>query len=329
LPSRQRIEPEEAWDGFTLFFSGPGVGPIREAFRQGGQYWLEAGHPPGAATPDGFASPSAEERARWRSLDAAGQAREPWLSFEPAGVVPPAGGLRTATDDWPFLYLRQPMVPELSWRGAAIMGGLSVLLLVLFLPRGAAAGRPLSFDGRMFFLGAGFMLIETKAVVHMALLFGSTWMVNSVVFFAVLLMILGANLHVLAVRPTRLWPQYAGLLLSLGLSAAVPLDAFLGLDRPLQVLASCALVFVPILFAGVIFATSFRRTEQPDLAFGWNIAGAMVGGLAEYGSMLLGFQHLVLVAIAFYVLSALLSRTFRLFPPALSAKGTESELLCR
>ena len=42
-------------------------------------------------------------------------------------------------------------------------------------------------------LGAGFMLIETKAVVQMALLFGGTWLVNAVVFIAVLLMILGAN----------------------------------------------------------------------------------------------------------------------------------------
>ena len=53
----------------------------------------------------------------------------------------------------------------------------------------------------MFFLGAGFMLIETKAVVQMALLFGSTWIVNSIVFCAVLSMILVANLFVLVVRP--------------------------------------------------------------------------------------------------------------------------------
>ena len=38
----------------------------------------------------------------------------------------------------------------------------------------------------MFFLGAGFMLLETKSVVHMTLLFGSTWLVNSIVFFAIL-----------------------------------------------------------------------------------------------------------------------------------------------
>ena len=46
----------------------------------------------------------------------------------------------------------------------------------------------------MFFLGAGFMLVETKAVVHMALLFGGTWIVNSVVIFAVLVMILAGQL---------------------------------------------------------------------------------------------------------------------------------------
>ena len=39
--------------------------------------------------------------------------------------------------------------------------------------------------GRMFFLGAAFMLLETKAIVHLALLFGSTWLVNSAVFFSV------------------------------------------------------------------------------------------------------------------------------------------------
>ena len=36
-----------------------------------------------------------------------------------------------------------------------------------------------------------------------------------------------------------------------------------------------------------------------------NIAGAMMGGLAEYSSMLLGFQYVVLVAILFYALSAI------------------------
>jgi hypothetical protein len=32
----------------------------------------------------------------------------------------------------------------------------------------------------------------------------------------------------------------------------------------------------------------------------------MIGGLAEYFSMVLGFDHLLIVAIAFYILSAVL-----------------------
>ncbi len=59
---------------------------------------------------------------------------------------------------------------------------------------------------QMFFLGAGFMLLETKGVVHMALLFGGTWIVNSIVFFAILVMILCANLFVIKAKPRKLRP---------------------------------------------------------------------------------------------------------------------------
>ena len=72
----------------------------------------------------------------------------------------------------------------------------------------SVSGRAGPRDGRpnwqMFFLGAGFMLLETKGVVHMALLFGSTWVVNSIVFFAILVMILLSNLFVLASSRTTL-----------------------------------------------------------------------------------------------------------------------------
>ena len=199
------------------------------------------------------------------------------------------------------------MIPTLSWRGMMIMGGLGLLLIVLFFPRhrNNSLARASGFlDVQLFFLGAGFMLIETKAVVTMALLFGGTWTVNSIVFIAVLLMILLANLWTFAAQPTRLWPYYTGLLISLALNVIVPLDAFLGMNRGIQVLGSCLLVFVPIFFAGVIFAASFKRSAQADRAFGMNIAGAMMGGLAEYGSMALGFKYVVLIAIVFYALSA-------------------------
>jgi SAM-dependent methyltransferase len=290
LPARPAIEPESG-GGFTVFFAGDNQ-RLRGAFEQKSEYWLYDRKAASLQSPNGFdVRPSAEELSQWKR-------------FVLAEVHPPAH-LRVATDDWPFLYLRQPLIPDLTRRGMAVMGGLAFLLIFLFLPRQPQQPGVTRFSLRMFFLGAGFMLIETKAVVHMALLFGSTWMVNSVVFFAVLVMILLSNLFVLKFHPDRLQPYYAGLLVALAANIFVPLDFFLGLSQIFQVVSSCLLVFAPIFFAGVVFAVSFRESHTPDRDFGANTAGAMAGGLAENASMLLGFRYLLIVAVVFYLLSAI------------------------
>ena len=179
---------------------------------------------------------------------------------------------------------------------------LGVGMVWLFLPKGRPAGG-FALDNRMFFLGAAFMLLETRAVVQTALLFGSTWIVNSAVFFTVLVLILLANLFVLKVKRVSLAACYAGLFAVLALAAFVPADAFLSGGALWRYAAPCVLALAPMLFAGVIFARSFRDAPSPDLAFAANIAGSVVGGLAESASMLLGFQHLLLVAMAFYLAS--------------------------
>src|SRR4029434_4598554 len=92
---------------------------------------------------------------------------------------------------------------------------------------------------QMFFLGAGFMLLETKGVVHMALLFGSTWVVNSVVFFAILVMILIANLFVMTIKPRNLWPYYGLLLVALLINALVPMNWFLSFAPTTRTVLSC------------------------------------------------------------------------------------------
>jgi hypothetical protein len=139
----------------------------------------------------------------------------------------------------------------------------------------------------------------------MALLFGSTWLVNSAVFFTVLVLILLANLYVLKVRhEIRLLWQYVGLLIFLAVGVLVPVDTFLSGGMLWRYAVPCILALGPMFFAGVIFAVSFRDATNPDLAFGSNIAGAVLGGLAESFSMLLGFQHLLFLAMLFYLLSA-------------------------
>lgn len=209
---------------------------------------------------------------------------------------------RVPTDDWPFLYLRSPTIPWLNLGGMLIVAVISLVILRLVVP--ARSIRP---NGQMFFLGAGFMLLETKGVVHLALLFGSTWVVNSIVFFAILVMILLSNLYVLVVKPRRAWPFYALLLGALLLNIAVPMTRFLALPGAAKMVVSCAVVFVPIFFAGVVFATAFQRSDQPDLDLGWNIAGVILGGLSEYLSLVVGFNALLVLAIVYYLLSALLT----------------------
>ncbi|HEX8027430.1 MAG TPA: hypothetical protein VF491_03165 [Vicinamibacterales bacterium] len=305
LPSRDRLSPDDNLGGdFTMLIAGANH-RVREAFARQPEYWLRLRGPFDDQTPNGFEYPSPAERAGWRALPGEERVSSAWQQFRLTQLSSSESDNRLATDDWPMLYLREPMIPGVSLRGGAIMAVIAALLLTPFLRRtaGVATSQGRGLLVQMFFLGAGFMLVETKAVVHMALLFGGTWIVNSVVIFAVLVMILVANLYVALARPARLAPYYALLLISLVVSALVPMDTFLGMDRTTQITAASAMAFTPIFFAGVIFAVSFMRALEPDRAFGANIAGAMFGGLAEYSSMLLGFQYLLFVAVALYLIS--------------------------
>lgn len=184
-----------------------------------------------------------------------------------------------------------------------ILGFLGVGMVYLFLPKGR-----IGLDGQMFFLGAAFMLLETRAVVQMALLFGSTWLVNSAVFFTVLLLILMANIYVLKVPTVAFRWHYSGLLLFLAAGIFVPIDVFLSGDFIWRYATPCVLALGPMFFAGVVFARSFRDAPNPAQALGANIAGAVVGGLAESFSALLGFQYLLLLAACFYLLSIVSQR---------------------
>jgi SAM-dependent methyltransferase len=308
LPPKRIVKPDDLlFDEFTMMVAGD-TAPLKGAFASHPEYWVRIDEPTNPSTPNGFDLSDARARSAWEAARSSRSGGRNWMAFSPTTLVPPEEALRLPTDAWPFLYLRGPMIPALSLRGAAVMAVAGAFFLGPFLRRRDGAERRPRFLALMFFLGAGFMLIETKAVVQMALLFGSTWTVNSVVFCAVLSMILAANAFVLIARPRSLAPFYAGLLASLAVSAVVPLDAFLGLSREAQVAGACLLAFTPVAFAGVIFALSFREAPDPDRAFGANIAGAMAGGLSEYSSMLLGFQYVVLVAMMFYALSAWMAR---------------------
>lgn len=290
LPQRDAIQPGDTQFGhitFLLVGSDPKrLEAIRAKFAQHQNFWI---HP----------KPLMNEAVN--AFGRTAPAGKYWHRSAPT-KVDVAGIDRLPSDDWPQLYLKERAIP---WapigQGLLVVALLSIALLLAFSPlRGV---RP---NWQMFFLGAGFMLLETKGVVHMALLFGGTWIVNSIVFFAILVMILCANLFVLKAQPRNLLPYYALLVAALLVNALVPMQVFLSLPPLARIVSSCLVVFVPVFFAGVIFAAVFRDSRQADVDFGWNVAGIILGGLSEPLSLVLGFNKLLLVAGGYYLLSLVL-----------------------
>jgi len=292
LPYQAEIDPGDR-PSFTMFVAGwPSSNRLEQLGGrfQRSPFWMNQASALNENVNGFGAGPPDAPRARPGS----------WLKIAPSRVVARSGE-RIPTDDWPFVYLRDRTIPALNVRGVALVGALSLVILAMYVP-----DRRRAPNWRMFFLGAGFMLLETKSVVHLALLFGSTWMVNTIVIAAILVMILASNLFVLLVRPRRVWPYYAFVALSLAANVAIPVNAYLSLHGATRILASSVAVFVPIFFAGIVFATAFGNSREPHWDFGSNLAGAMVGGLAETLSLVVGFNNLLVLALVFYVLSAAL-----------------------
>src|SRR5262249_40062670 len=115
----------------------------------------------------------------------------PFRKFPPSGE---AASIRVPTDDWPFLYIRPGTFP--SGDLIIICGLLCIALLGARYVFGGELFRRGNFDLTLFLMGAAFLLIETRGVVDLSLLFGSTWIVNSAVFAGILLMAFFANILV-------------------------------------------------------------------------------------------------------------------------------------
>jgi SAM-dependent methyltransferase len=214
-----------------------------------------------------------------------------------------------ATDEWPLMYLRDPGMPWVYVAGLAMVGLIAFGLIWMLAPAGARR----SFSGHMFFLGAAFMLLETRSLVTFSLLFGSTWLVNSLVFFAILCSVMLAVFlsSRFPVRPSV--PLYGALVASLLVAYLVPQDAFLSIAfLPLRYGLASLVAFLPVFIANLVFAGSFKGTGlTADVAFASNLIGIMVGGMLEYASLLIGYQNLLLIVIGFYVISAWLLRRRR------------------
>ncbi|MBW1853892.1 MAG: hypothetical protein JRJ00_04310, partial [Deltaproteobacteria bacterium] len=204
-----------------------------------------------------------------------------------------------ATDDWPFLYLKEKGVPT------DYLIVITVLILITFLTLFSVAriqwGK---YQTHFFFLGAGFLLLETKSIIDCSLYFGTTWFVTMLVIAGILLMVLLANLLAMRLRSFR-FHFYIPLIVSMMLLYYTPHDFVLGLSLLGRLVWVLIMVPLPVFFAGLIFSTTFRESESASSSFGANLIGATIGGFTEYLSMAVGFQNLSLLVIAAYLGSLL------------------------
>ncbi len=203
------------------------------------------------------------------------------------------------SDDRPYPYLLVPSIPNFYLLVLGLILAASLLVV-------RVAGGPLKKMAPfvdLFWMGAAFLLLESKNLIQFALLFGTTWFVNSLVFAGVLLSVYAAvetARHIKLPRPMLL---YFALLVSLGVSFVVPQESLLDLPVVLRFVAATALAFAPIFIANLVFAQRFKDVGSSTTAFGANLLGAIVGGVLVYLSLITGFRFLLVVVAVLYGLA--------------------------
>ncbi len=218
--------------------------------------------------------------------------------------VAPANVPAASTDDHPFPYLRVPHVPVLYLAAMSLVLVVSAALIRLT----AGPFRRMGGYVDLFLMGAAFLLLEAKSVVQFSLLFGTTWLVNSLVFAGVLVSV---YLAIEVARRARL-PHPAtlyGLLLASVLWAAlVPAHNLLELALPVRFLAAVVLWFTPIFVANLVFAQRFGSVASSGVAFGANLLGAVLGGVVEYAALVTGYTALALLVALLYAAAFFMRR---------------------
>jgi SAM-dependent methyltransferase len=240
-----------------------------------------------------------------------------------ADAVPNVGDPtpQTATDDWPFLYLRTPFIA-----GHYLAGLGFAMVIALFGILGAArvGGTPIRrFSPHFFVLGAAFLLLETRSLVSFSLLFGSTWLVNALAFFAILASVLAAIFVNARLQIRRAGVLYALLFVALLVAFVLPPESLL-IDPPwLRYLLAGLVAFAPVFLANLVFTYSFRDTRTADMAFASNLLGAMAGGALEYVALLTGYRVLLVIVAALYLLAWLFATRWRTLADVELASGED------
>jgi len=202
-----------------------------------------------------------------------------------------------STDDWPFFYMPRRIYPVSYLIMVFEVLALSLLVAVNYFPE-----KPKFSHLSFFFLGAGFMLIETKGITEMGLTFGNTWQVIGIVIAGILTMAFLGNCAVQWLAIKRPLAPYLFLFAALAVGWYVARSGGFG-STPVGRMETSIVLTLPLLFSGIVFSTLLSSKGQVSGMIAMNLLGAICGGLLEYNSMYFGFRFLYLIAMGCYLLA--------------------------
>ena len=225
-----------------------------------------------------------------------------------------------ATDDWPFLYLRERFVAPYYLGALAII----IAFAVLLVGRAAAAQRHLAATVQPALLRPGHRLPAARDQEPRDL----QPAVRDDLDRECPGLLRGARQRPGGDRrqPARPIPQpgpacTSGLFGTIGLAVLLPPASLLIEPIWLRYVLASALAFAPIFFANLVFSYSFRDTKTADMAFASNLLGAVVGGAIEYVALVTGYGWLLVVVAALYATAWLLATRLQLLADRDLARG--------
>lgn len=229
-------------------------------------------------------------------------------------------------DDWPYLYLQRRGVSSFY---LGIMAFIAVFAVLAVAGASPAMRRSLmtrtGMDKEMFLFGLAFLLLETRSVTVMNLVWGATWLTSAVVFGSILATILVATiLYQLKPVPWRI--GITGLVLSLLICYAFPTGLLLNINAAAKLAFSLLFVGTPVFFSSLCFAALFGKRAEAGVAFGWNLLGAVAGGLLEFLSMFTGLKDLLLLAVIAYLAAAFIHRRSSPGPKQMAAEALPTSI---
>ncbi|MFC1722473.1 hypothetical protein ACFL0C_02380, partial [Patescibacteria group bacterium] len=207
-----------------------------------------------------------------------------------------------STDDWPFFYIAKKSIQK----NAVYLIGLLVIISAVMIHKYSGTAIK-NVSPAAFFLGAGFMLIETKIITELALLYGSTWIVISITICSILVMAFFSNYILIKVKNININYVYLFILLSILFSLYFINSSFFDIPlSTLKIIVPIILTF-PIFFSGLAFSYEIKKMNSIGTTLSSNLLGAMLGGFLEYTSLLFGFSFLYYLGILIYFFAYLFS----------------------